>query len=504
MMEGLPEGIIDRFRTLSLERIGRVENTWNGLVQGSRDDERVREMLRDVHTLKGDSRIVGFDEAHVLSQKLEDLLSLAGQRQYRVSEDFDLVVTMATQFIGMVLRKKTGSTMTGIDLDGFVRQVDEVLRETRTLPTTSRTFTPVKSRVAELDRLSEPTRQRLAIAATTAYLEYLSARAGVSRGRLRTLWQTLRDELGRMQATLLGEVLARHATAGTAIAMELGKRVDLHLALGDSRVDSRVAEALDTAVLHLVRNAIDHGIEGAAARRAAGKSEAGTIQISAAERAGMIELSVRDDGGGIDFGAVRARAVEFGLLPAARAERATEAELHELLYHGGFSTRTEVTDVSGRGVGLDAVRASLARVGGTVTLATSPAGTTFTLAVPAPVRQMPVYQFLAPGGAVSIAISARWTPTLEAPRPDALEPLGAIQLLNTSRQTSVTATEIRDLVLDLRWGFLDLHLRAATEPVLVTAERVCPTPDDYPIEILTIDGRETVLLRPEHLAPHAS
>src|SRR5690606_4859984 len=123
--DSLPEGIITRFRQLSLERIARVESVWNALVQGAEDEEAVRAASRDLHTLKGDARIVGFDEVHVLSHKLEELLAVASQVNYRVSDDFDLVVTMATQFVGMLLRKKSGGA-SGIDVEGFVRQVDDV------------------------------------------------------------------------------------------------------------------------------------------------------------------------------------------------------------------------------------------------------------------------------------------------------------------------------------------------------------------------------------------
>src|SRR5690242_8626544 len=173
--DALPEGIITRFRTLSLERIGRVESVWQTLIQGAEDHEAVRAMSRDLHTLKGDAKIVGFEEVHVLAQKLEELLAAAGQVQYRVSEDFDLVVTMAAQFVGMLLRKKTRDAA-GIDLVGFVRQVDEVLREAqlmrRSHPTAPR-IAVVKPNELSTDRLCEDRRHRLAIVATDAFLEYL-------------------------------------------------------------------------------------------------------------------------------------------------------------------------------------------------------------------------------------------------------------------------------------------------------------------------------------------
>jgi two-component system chemotaxis sensor kinase CheA len=498
LVAGLPEGIINRFRSLSLERIGRVESVWNALLQGAEDDEAVREVSRDLHTLKGDAKVVGFDDVHVLAQKLEELFAIAGQLHYRVSEDFDLVVTMATQFTSMLIKKKSAMT-SGIDLDGFLRQVDDVLRETHVLRKSRPTNPRLSPATAEsgTDRLSPETRSRLAGAATDAFIEYLAARNATSRARLRGIWQRLSQELSRLQAIELAPLLQRQRSAVGALAAELGKQVELVLEIKDVRLEPRVAEAVEMAVLHLLRNALDHGIESPAARIAAGKPELGRITIRVREGANNIHLAIEDDGRGIDLEVVRARALERGLVEAIRSER----ELIDILFQPGFSTRDKVGEVSGRGVGLDAVKTGIVKVGGTVRLANREGGgTTATIMVPAPVRQLRVFQFLAPGGAVNLAVSARWTPTLETPGDDAIDPIQAMQLVVGSRQTLSGMPAPRQLAVRLRWGFLEIPIRVANEPVLATADRVCPTPDDYPIEVLLIDGVEVLLLRPEHLS----
>lgn len=499
----LPEGIITRFRTLSLERIARVESAWNAVVQGAEDEESLRAVARELHTLKGDARIVGFEEVHLLSHKLEELFALAAQLNYAVSDDFDLVVTMATQFVTMMLRAKSGGA-SGIDLDGFMRQVDDVLRETHVLrkskPTNPRMAGPKAADLAP-SRLAEPTRRRLAAAATDAYIEYLSARNQTSRARLRGVWQALSEELAQLQTVDLRALLERHVASGPQLARELGKEIELVLDIDDVRLDSRVAEAVDVAVVHLIRNAIDHGIETPDVRAASGKPLHGRIRLRARDSGGQIELALEDDGAGIDLQAVRTKAIEQGLLPTDRV--VAERELYDVLFQPGFSTREAVTDVSGRGVGLDAVKAGVVKVGGSVRVSSRfGAGTTITLVTPAPIRQLRVFQFLAPGNAVSFAISARWTPTVEAEATaEAIDPLAAIQLMSGSRQTLAgIANPPRDLVLRLRWGFLEIALRTSTEPRLVTAERICPTTDDQPVEVVQIDGVEALLLRPEHVS----
>jgi len=506
----IPEELLERFRTLSLERIGRVEAMWNGLVQNIDADEAARQISRDVHTLKGDAAIVGFFEVQILCQKLEDLLQLAEEVQYEISEDFELVVTMAIQFVGMLLRKKRGSAMTGLDLPGFVRQVDDVLRETRTLPMSTRGRSRRSGRQSApdslRDRVSEVTRQRIATAATAAFLEYLSARGVSSRSRLRSVWQTLKQELIRMQFTELAPLLEYHAQGAAELASSVGKRLSLQLERSNACVDPRVAEAIDVAVVHIMRNAIDHGIESPAVRAAAGKLENGMLKVRVAESSGTIEIAIEDDGRGIDLAAVRKKGVERGLLTAEHATEATEAELVELVFQPGFTTKGTVSDLSGRGVGMDAVRSALTRVGGSVRLKTKPTGTTVSLTVPAPLRHIPVYHFLAPGGSVALAVLARWTPSMDPmPPPDAIDPLHTIQLFGSSRQTSVQPPmPMRDLGLRLRWGFLEVSLRSSTEPRLVTAERICPTPDDHPVEVIAIDGQETLMLRPEHVSELAA
>jgi two-component system chemotaxis sensor kinase CheA len=337
---------------------------------------------------------------------------------------------------------------------------------------------------ASIDRLAEPTRHRLAAAATAVFVEYLSARGVISRNRLRDAWTSLRDSIARTCDTELEPQLARHIESARQIASGLGKHVELELAVGNVRVETHVAEAIDVAVLHLLRNAIDHGIEAR-----------GTVSITAAHRGGDLEIAITDDGRGIDITALRAKLAPGRVVADA-----------DLVFEPGLSTKARATEVSGRGVGMDAVKTAIERVGGTIRIATSAAGTTVTIAVRALVRDMPAYQFFAPGGGVSIAVSARWTPSVEmVPAPDAIDPLRTIHMLGRSRQTNPGDNRsIRALSIRLRWGFLELSMRAASEPRLVTGERVCATSDDHPLEVIAVEGVETLLFRPEHVGELAA
>jgi chemotaxis protein histidine kinase CheA len=495
----IPADLLERFRVLSLERVGRVEATWNRLVHVRGDGGGlVREMQREIHTIKGDASVIGWREVRELCQKLEDLLEISEELGFEISEDLELVVTMAIQLVGMLLRVKPGVT-TGLDLVGFVRQVDDLLRETRTLPIAQRRRRASGrwgSADAAMDRLAEPTRQRMAAAATSVFVEYMSARGTSSRARLRSAWTDLRDALARTHDTELAPQLERHLASARELAASLDKDVDCTLAIADVRIETRVAEAIDVAVLHFIRNAIDHGIEARGERGE--KRQRGSLTVTASQRGTDLEIAVADDGRGIDAEALRARAIAHGF------DR--PADDLDLVFEPGLSTKASATELSGRGVGMDAAKSAIERVGGKLRIATSPAGTTVTIVVRALVRHISAYQFLAPGGAVSIAVSARWTPVVEAPRAvDSIDPLHAIQLFGKTRQTDVgPPTPLRDQSIRLRWGFLEVSLGAATDPRLVTGERVCPTADDHPLEVIVVDGVETLLLRPEHIADLAA
>ncbi len=167
------------------------------------------------------------------------------------------------------------------------------------------------------------------------------------------------------------------------IARQVGKRVRLFVHGENVEVDRDVMDKIDAPLTHLLRNAIDHGIEDPPIRAASGKPEEGSLRIHASHRAGMLAIDIADDGAGVDLQRIRRRLVEIGRLSESEVAVLTEHALKEHLFASGFSTRTEITEVSGRGVGLDVVRDSIERLGGSVRLTTREGlGSTFHLLVP--------------------------------------------------------------------------------------------------------------------------
>jgi len=181
----------------------------------------------------------------------------------------------------------------------------------------------------------------------------------------------------------LATLLERFPRVVRDTARRCGKRVELVMGGGEVRLDREVLERLADPLLHLVRNAIGHGIEEPAARRAAGKPEAGRVEISAQQRGRLVEVVVRDDGRGMDVEALTSRAMAMGLMDGKAAAERSKEELLGLAFSTGISTAGEVTELSGRGVGLDVVRANLEQLQGRVEVGAEPGrGTVFTMTVP--------------------------------------------------------------------------------------------------------------------------
>jgi chemosensory pili system protein ChpA (sensor histidine kinase/response regulator) len=193
----------------------------------------------------------------------------------------------------------------------------------------------------------------------------------------------LQDEFTAARMVPIGTLYSRLSRAVRDAANSSDKHVDLDLAGSETELDNSIIQQISDPLVHLVRNSVAHGIESAEDRRAAGKPEIGKVSLRAYHRGNHIYIEVQDDGRGIDYARVRQSATERGLVSSETAERLTERDLREMLFHPGFSTAPVKTELAGRGVGLDVVRANLNTLNGEIDIqSTTGTGTTFTLKVP--------------------------------------------------------------------------------------------------------------------------
>ncbi|MGN6235448.1 chemotaxis protein CheA [Dyella sp.] len=168
----------------------------------------------------------------------------------------------------------------------------------------------------------------------------------------------------RMQP--VGRLFQRFPRIVRDLARQLGKDVDLVTEGEGTDLDRSLVEALADPMVHLIRNALDHGLEGPEDRERAGKSRRGTVRLAASQRGERIVITVSDDGRGMNPEVLRRKAVEKGVIDEAQAARLTENECYELIFRAGFSTAATVSDISGRGVGMDVVKTRITELGGTL------------------------------------------------------------------------------------------------------------------------------------------
>jgi two-component system chemotaxis sensor kinase CheA len=195
--------------------------------------------------------------------------------------------------------------------------------------------------------------------------------------------EEMQDAIMQVRMMPMSVVLQRFPRLVRDISRRLGKEVDLVLEGEDTEADKHIVEVLADPLMHIVRNSLDHGFETPEQRLAAGKPRAGRLTIRATQESDRVRIEVADDGRGIDPQQVRRKAVAKGIIDQAQAERLSDAQATELVFAPGFSTAESVTDLSGRGVGMDVVRTALANAGGTLELHSVPgAGTTLRLSLP--------------------------------------------------------------------------------------------------------------------------
>jgi two-component system chemotaxis sensor kinase CheA len=232
------------------------------------------------------------------------------------------------------------------------------------------------------------------------------AALGAIAQRLDAVTSELQDAAMRMRMQPVGNLFGKFPRMVRDLARQLGKQIELDVSGTEVELDKTILEGLSDPLTHLVRNACDHGIEPPAQRRGAGKPEEGRIALGARHLGGRIVIEVRDDGRGIDPPAIRRKALEQGLRAPADLARLGDHEILSLILLPGFSTAREVTDVSGRGVGMDVVKTNLEQLGGTLEIDSAPGrGTAFTLHLPLTLAIIPC--LLVSAGGETYAISQK-------------------------------------------------------------------------------------------------
>lgn len=241
----------------------------------------------------------------------------------------------------------------------------------------------VRVQADKLDQLIDLVGELVIAGASANLLAQKSGRAELveSTSVLSRLVENIRDAALQLRMVQIGETFSRFNRVVRDASRELGKDIELVITGAETELDKSVVEKLGDPLMHLVRNALDHGIEAGAVRAAHGKPERGTVGLNAYHDSGSIVIEVSDDGSGLSRDKIRRKAIDKGLIDESAA--LGDEEIVNLIFEAGFSTADKVTNISGRGVGLDVVRRNIQALRGTVNVTTREGeGSTFTIRLP--------------------------------------------------------------------------------------------------------------------------
>ncbi|HEX2764677.1 MAG TPA: chemotaxis protein CheA [Allosphingosinicella sp.] len=338
------------------------------------DRGRLDEIFRFVHTVKGNSGFFDLPRIGALSHAAED--ALASVRSGARTADPALVsaVLAVIDRIGeLVEALDSGEDVASEDdaalIAGLQPNADAVLETAAAHHTNPRAARSIRLPVELLDRMMSGISDLVLARNDLARRIREQGAGGEVEGafeRASAIIGELRDEITRTRMQRIDTLFAPLPRMVRDLAGQTGKQVALEIDGADVDIDREMIEMIRDPLTHIVRNAIDHGIETPGQRRRAGKSETGTLGVCARQAGNQILIEICDDGRGIDGAKLVRRAVGAGILSAERADRLTESERTSLVFEAGLSTASEVTDISGRGVGMDVVRANIERIGGLV------------------------------------------------------------------------------------------------------------------------------------------
>jgi two-component system chemotaxis sensor kinase CheA len=383
----------------SEDNLAEIEETLLELEAAPDDREAIARLFRAAHTLKGNAESLGVGAMATCAHALESVLDAVRRRSLAVSAALVSLLLDAHDALRAMLAVVAKGESARIDEhEALLRALAKAAEEG--IVTRLRTSSSPGPDGGDRGRGSRSKTLRVALATLDRILAS-TGELSIARGRLHTalgrgpvsgsvadaleesdrLLAELHEHAMRLRLVPLGPMLRQQARIVRDLAASTGKLARLVIEGDDVEVDTAVAHELRDPILHMVRNAIDHAIEPPGDRIDRGKDPVGTVRISARRETGCLVVRISDDGAGFDRARIAERAVEAGLIPAGATP--SDREIDALVFAPGFSTAREVTELSGRGVGMDVVARNVAAMKGTIAIESEPGrGATVTLRVP--------------------------------------------------------------------------------------------------------------------------
>ena len=398
---GMPWG---DFVIESREHLANIEQELLRLENSPEDSEPVHALFRGFHTIKGLAAIAGTETAREVAHQTENLLDEVRSGARPVSSGLIDLALASADFLGEVVSAaeeidRGAAAEIPEDAGALLDQLYAAIGTADRLPVVREapakragapsarqtTGSSVKVDTTKLDQLVDLVGE-LVIAQSLVRLDPLLASLGDPKtagnmNQLGRITTELQKTAMALRVVPVGQAFRRMSRVFRDLARESGKLATLETTGEDAELDRTIVEQLADPLMHMVRNAVDHGLENPADREKAGKPAEGRIRLSAAHQSGHVVIEVSDDGRGLDRDRILRKAIERGLVK--EGAQLTPAEVLELIFEPGFSTSETVTAISGRGVGMDVVKREIEKLRGRVEVRSEPGkGTTFLLRVP--------------------------------------------------------------------------------------------------------------------------
>jgi two-component system chemotaxis sensor kinase CheA len=372
----------------------------------SPDPGLLEDALRQLHTFKGNSGLIGFPALAEYTHGLEDIFKEIEKDEIELDDRLLEFLFRAANTIKIALSKISADAPEDPDLSAELVELESVVTDlkkkkskvtqadvSREAEARSALLRPSNILRVDFSRLDNLLNLMSELVMQRTRLGQLCTEFQTNFGEIELTWElsSTSDKIGKISTDLheaimnvrmlpIRQVLRRFPAHIRDLARKSGKEVDIIMEGEGTELDKKVIDELGEPLLHLLRNAVDHGIETPDEREKLGKPRRGTISIRARQESSHISISVADDGAGIDYQRLREDAARAGLLEEDQEE---ELDLSDLIYMSGFSTADAVTEISGRGVGMDVVKKSISRLNGSIELKTEAGiGTEFIVTLP--------------------------------------------------------------------------------------------------------------------------
>jgi two-component system chemotaxis sensor kinase CheA len=405
----------------ALDHLGTIEAALLALDDRPGDQDLLNDIFRPFHTIKGNAGALGLTSTQEVAHRVENLLDLARSGRHRVGpNEVDLILRsvdvltlmvkdVSSQLegrppaaLGEMARKLIAEVERVIDGGGDEAEAIETAAEPTPLAGSAAARAAaddaaavarvegvqqaaIKVDTRKLDNLVDTVGELIIVQSLISQDPELAARLdgklARNLGQLKRLTADLQRNAMAMRMVPVRQAFQKVSRLVRDLSRKAGKQVELVLSGEDTELDRKVVEEITDPLMHMVRNSLDHGIELPDARKAAGKRPQARLALSACHQGGQILLEISDDGAGLNTDRILARAIERGLLPPGATPPVEE--VYQMIFRPGFSTAEKVTEISGRGVGMDVVRRNIEALRGRVEIRSERGqGTTFTIKLP--------------------------------------------------------------------------------------------------------------------------